>query len=47
MGERQLAAVVQRSDGRQMVVGLRDPDRPPSGMAARVVAWVHRLLGIS
>jgi len=47
MGERQLAAVVQRSDGRRMVVGLRDPDRSPSGIAARVVEWLHRLLGLS
>jgi hypothetical protein len=47
MGERQLVAVVQRSDGRQMVVGLRDPDRPPGGIAARLVEWVQRLLRLS
>jgi hypothetical protein len=45
MGERQLAAVVQRSDGRRSVVGLRDPDRSPAGIAARVLDWLQRLLG--
>jgi len=47
MGERQLAAVVQRSDGRRAVIGLRDPDRSVSGIVARALDWLQRLLGIS
>jgi len=45
MGERQLAAVVQRTDGRRAVVGLRDANRSPAGVTSRVLDWLQRLFG--